>query len=90
MSLIYFINGILVAVFALPIIQSIAVTACSFLRVKITENNCRIEKLKMDIEPTSSHAIGFQMPEEMEYYDDDYDSDMESQNRVIGFYRGDK
>ncbi len=99
MPLAYFIFGLICAVFVFPTVQSIADVICSHfevvkskMSVKITENNCAITKLNMEVEPVSTHAIGFEIPRESDLYEDVEEecrsSSSSPKNNMIGFQRG--
>lgn len=83
-----FIFGIITIVCALPILESITDIICGFLEkfkakntIKIMKLNKEIEDLQYQLEPTSTQAIGFEVPSE-EYYEDD---DWEEDKLKIGF-----
>lgn len=73
----------------LPTLQSLsdlAVTAIEVLKVKlniqIMKGNVKIEKLQIELEPVGTHAIGFEVPSEYDYEDEDCKLKHKSQ---IGF-----
>ena len=85
----YFIGGLFAALFALPVLQSLADLICSKVEVyksdmsvKITKNNCEITRISMEAEPVSTNAVGFSIPSN--YDDCDYIED----KRTIGFTGG--
>lgn len=90
--LIMFILGIAFVTFELPILQYLGDTICSFfelikssISVKITSNNCKIQKLHDDLEPINTNVIGFHSDDETEYYyEDDEDEENRHKNK-IGF-----
>lgn len=90
--LIYFICGIVFVVLIMPILQGFSdfiytkfEVYKSNMSVKITENNFKISKLNMELEPQSTHAIGFHV--EDDYLYDDYEEDCLCKNK-IGFDGG--
>ncbi len=92
--LICFLCGIACVTFALPILQYIADTICSFfeliksnISVKITENNVKIQNLHDSLEPINTNAIGFHSDDETVYYEDDDDEEEDRHKSInkIGF-----
>ena len=73
-----FIFGVLFTMIAMPILQNLSeiLDGLSDLLKSIilkhaTKYAIEIVKMKKEIEPSQINAIGFQMPEEIEYCDDD-------------------
>ena len=89
-DIILLVAGMLFIILALPIIQTISDICVTFgqwilsiLNVKVTKNNIKVEDLNNSIEPTSAQAIGFQVP-----YEEDYDDEDEPDNKMkqkVGF-----
>lgn len=79
--LLYFGAGMLFYIIAIPVIESIvslietALKAKEYqISVKIAEYTSEIAKIQSDEEDISAaSAIGFAMPEEIEYYEEDDD-----------------
>lgn len=88
-DILIFIAGVAFVILMLPIAQSISDMVCGFcqwiissLNVKVTRNNVEVQDLNNSVEPTNAQAIGFQMPNELEYYDDDEEPDNENKQKV--------
>lgn len=94
-ELLYFLFGVIFILAVLPILQSITDFMATWLEVKksamsviIVKNSCEIEKMKIELEPISTQAIGFHSDEEyLECEDDEEDcSDKQKFNKKIGFW----
>lgn len=74
-----FVAGIVFTVFALPVLQTISDTfvtlgqwLLSIFNLHIVRNNSIIQSYQ---NPSETQAIGFQAPDESDYYDDDEEPD---------------
>lgn len=84
-----YILGIVTIVVAIPIIEQITEIVCGGLEVlkgkntkKVMQINKEIEDLQMQLEPINTNCIGFKVPNQEEYYEDDWEE--ENKNK-IGF-----
>lgn len=73
-----FIFGMFTVVCLVPIVQSITDIICGFLEIpkaittkKVLKYNQEIQDLQEQLAPQSSSAIGFEIPNCEEYYDED-------------------
>ena len=80
-----FVAGMLIILMAIPLIQSFTDTITMVLNIIVTftqwiqsifnlktvSNNVKIQDLKDSIEPTMTQAVGFQVPSEDEFYDEE-------------------
>ena len=73
-----YILGMITALVALPIIDEVVEIICSFLEIlkgkntkKVMQINKEIEDLQMQLEPINTNCIGFEVPNQEEYYEDD-------------------
>ena len=81
--------GMMTVVLAIPIIEQITEIVCGGLEVlkgkntkKVMQINKEIEDLQMQLEPINTNCIGFKVPNQEEYYEDDWEE--ENKNK-IGF-----
>ena len=79
----------IIVILAIPIIEQITEIVCDGLEVlkgkntkKVMQINKEIEDLQMQLEPINTNCIGFKVPNQEEYYDDDWEE--ENKNK-IGF-----
>lgn len=84
-----YILGMVTIVVAMPIIEQITEIVCGGLEVlkgkntkKVMQINKEIEDLQMQLEPINTNCIGFKVPNQEEYYEDDWEE--ENKNK-IGF-----
>lgn len=84
-----YILGMVTIVVAIPIIEQITEIVCGGLEVlkgkntkKVMQINKEIEDLQMQLEPINTNCIGFKVPNQEEYYEDDWEE--ENKNK-IGF-----
>lgn len=84
-----YILGMVTIVVAMPIMEQIAEIICGSLEVlkgkntkKVMQINKEIEDLQMQLEPINTNCIGFEVPNQEEYYEDDWEE--ENKNK-IGF-----
>ena len=85
----YYIFGMMTVILAIPIIEQITEIVCGCLEVlkgkntkKVMQINKEIEDLQMQLEPINTNCIGFEVPNQEEYYEDDWEE--ENKNK-IGF-----
>ena len=85
-----YILGMMTVILAIPIIEQITEIVCGGLEVlkgkntkKVMQINKEIEDLQMQLEPINTNCIGFEVPNQEEYYEDDWEDD-KIKNR-IGF-----
>lgn len=83
-----FILGMITILCFLPMLESITDIICGWLETlkaintkKVLRLNKEIEDLQLELEPTQTQAIGFQV-DDSEYYEED---DWEEEDKVIGF-----
>ena len=84
-----YILGMMTVILAIPIIEQITEIVCGGLEVlkgkntkKVMQINKEIEDLQMQLEPINTNCIGFEVPNQEEYYEDDREE--ENKNK-IGF-----
>ena len=84
-----YIFGMMTVILAIPIIEQITEIVCGSLEVlkgkntkKVMQINKEIEDLQMQLEPINTNCIGFEVPNQEEYYEDDWEE--ENKNK-IGF-----
>ena len=84
-----YIWGMMTVILAIPIIEQITEIVCGSLEVlkgkntkKVMQINKEIEDLQMQLEPINTNCIGFEVPNQEEYYEDDWEE--ENKNK-IGF-----
>lgn len=84
-----YILGMIIVILAIPIIEQITEIVCGGLEVlkgkntkKVMQINKEIEDLQMQLEPINTNCIGFKVPNQEEYYEDDWEE--ENKNK-IGF-----
>ena len=84
-----YILGMMTVILAIPIIEQITEIVCGGLEVlkgkntkKVMQINKEIEDLQMQLEPINTNCIGFKVPNQEEYYEDDWEE--ENRNK-IGF-----
>ena len=84
-----YILGMITVILAIPIIEQITEIVCGGLEVlkgkntkKVMQINKEIEDLQMQLEPINTNCIGFKVPNQEEYYEDDWEE--ENKNK-IGF-----
>jgi hypothetical protein len=84
-----YIFGMMTVILAIPIIEQITEIVCGGLEVlkgknakKVMQINKEIEDLQMQLEPINTNCIGFKVPNQEEYYEDDWEE--ENKNK-IGF-----
>ena len=84
-----YIFGMMTVILAIPIIEQITEIVCGSLEVlkgkntkKVMQINKEIEDLQMQLEPINTNCIGFKVPNQEEYYEDDWEE--ENKNK-IGF-----
>lgn len=84
-----YILGMMTVILAIPIIEQITEIVCGGLEVlkgkntkKVMQINKEIEDLQMQLEPINTNCIGFEVPNQEEYYEDDWEE--ENKNK-IGF-----
>ena len=84
-----YILGMMTVILAIPIIEQITEIVCGGLEVlkgkntkKVMQINKGIEDLQMQLEPINTNCIGFKVPNQEEYYEDDWEE--ENKNK-IGF-----
>ena len=84
-----YILGMMTVILAIPIIEQITEIVCGGLEVlkgkntkKVMQINKEIEDLQMQLEPINTNCIGFKVPNQEEYYEDDWEE--ENKNK-IGF-----
>jgi hypothetical protein len=84
-----YIFGMMTVILAIPIIEQITEIICGGLEVlkgkntkKVMQINKEIEDLQMQLEPINTNCIGFKVPNQEEYYEDDWEE--ENKNK-IGF-----
>lgn len=88
-NLIYFLLGVITINLIMPIIEGLVELFLSFIEAKkikygeeINNANIRIQMANLEAEerqiPVSTNVIGFQVPSEEEYYDEE-DEDFESE-----------
>ena len=84
-----YILGMMTVILAIPIIEQITEIVCGGLEVlkgkntkKVIQINKEIEDLQMQLEPINTNCIGFKVPNQEEYYEDDWEE--ENKNK-IGF-----
>ena len=84
-----YILGMIIVILAIPIIEQITEIVCDGLEVlkgkntkKVMQINKEIEDLQMQLEPINTNCIGFKVPNQEEYYEDDWEE--ENKNK-IGF-----
>ena len=84
-----YILGMITVILAIPIIEQITEIVCGGLEVlkgkstkKVMQINKEIEDLQMQLEPINTNCIGFEVPNQEEYYEDDWEE--ENKNK-IGF-----
>jgi len=70
-----FVAGVVFTILALPVLQTISDIICGFgqwiisiINVHVINNNVKSQSIQ---EPENTQAIGFQAPDESNYYDDD-------------------
>ena len=71
--MIYFILGIITAVFGIPVIQSLSELVCGKIEAmkmpdveKVTKGNLDLQKLQENSIPQSTSCIGFEVPDVQE------------------------
>lgn len=81
-----FVAAIIFVIVALPVLQTLSDIICGFgqwiisiINVHVTNNNVKSQSIQ---EPENTQAIGFQAPDESDYYDDDDEPD---EKLKIGF-----
>lgn len=84
-----YIFDMMTVILAIPIIEQITEIVCGGLEVlkgkntkKVMQINKEIEDLQMQLEPINTNCIGFKVPNQEEYYEDDWEE--ENKNK-IGF-----
>ena len=84
-----YILGMMTVILAIPIIEQITEIVCGGLEVlkgkntkKVMQINKEIEDLQMQLEPINTNCIGFKVPNQEEYYEDDWEEDNKNK---IGF-----
>ena len=84
-----YILGMMTVILAITIIEQIKEIVCGGLEVlkgkntkKVMQINKEIEDLQMQLEPINTNCIGFKVPNQEEYYEDDWEE--ENKNK-IGF-----
>lgn len=84
-----YVLGMMTVILAIPIIEQITEIVCGGLEVlkgkntkKVMQINKEIEDLQMQLEPINTNCIGFKVPNQEEYYEDDWEE--ENKNK-IGF-----
>lgn len=77
-----FILGIVSIIFFIPIIESLSDLFCYWIEIakakatkKILIYNNEIETLQAQLEPQNTSVIGFQIPSETEYDDEEWEDD---------------
>ena len=83
-----YIFGMMIVILAIPIIEQITEIVCGSLEVlkgkntkKVMQINKEIEDLQMQLEPINTNCIGFKVPNQEEYEDDEWEED----KNKIGF-----
>lgn len=83
-----YILGMVTIVVAMPIMEQIADIVCGYLEIlkgkntkKVLKINKEIEDLQMQLEPINTNCIGFEVPNQEEYEDDEWEED----KNKIGF-----
>lgn len=83
-----YILGMVTIVVAMPIMEQIAEIICGSLEIlkgkntkKVMQINKEIEDLQMQLEPINTNCIGFEVPNQEEYEDDEWEED----KNKIGF-----
>ena len=83
-----YILGMMTVILAIPIIEQITEIVCGGLEVlkgkntkKVMQINKEIEDLQMQLEPINTNCIGFEVPNQEEYKDDEWEED----KNKIGF-----
>ena len=83
-----YILGMITVILAIPIIEQITDIVCGGLEVlkgkntkKVMQINKEIEDLQMQLEPINTNCIGFEVPNQEEYEDDEWEED----KNKIGF-----
>ena len=81
-----FVAAIIFVIVALPVLQTLSDIICGFgqwiisiINVHVINNNVKSQSIQ---EPENTQAIGFQAPDESDYYDDDDEPD---EKLKIGF-----
>ena len=84
-----YVFGMMTGILAIPILEQITDIVCGGLEVlkgkntkKVMQINKEIEDLQMQLEPINTNCIGFEVPNQEEYYEDDWEE--ENKNK-IGF-----
>lgn len=84
-----YILGITTIIIAIPIMEEFTDIVCGYLEIlkgkntkKVLKINKEIEDLQMQLEPINTNCIGFKVPSQEEYYEDDWEE--ENKNK-IGF-----
>lgn len=84
-----YILGITTIIIAIPIMEEFTDIVCGYLEIlkgkntkKVLKINKEIEDLQMQLEPINTNCIGFKVPNQEEYYEDDWEE--ENKNK-IGF-----
>ena len=74
-----FVAGVVFTILALPVLQTISDIICGFgqwiisiINVHVINNNVKSQSIQ---EPENTQAIGFQAPDESDYYDDEDEPD---------------
>ena len=82
-----YILGMMTVILAIPIIEQITEIVCGGLEAlkgkntkKVMQINKEIEDLQMQLEPINTNCIGFEVPNQEEYYEDDWEE--ENKNKV--------
>lgn len=86
-----FIFGIVAYISLIPILESITEVICSNLEIlkgiatkKVLKINKEINDLQSELEPIDTNCIGFEIPSE-EYYEDDEEWEDDKLKNKIGF-----
>ena len=79
-SLKHYILGLITGFIAIPLIEELMAVVNSWIQALlikpnkiVIKGNKELAEMQGDEEYTETHCIGFQVPSEDDYYDDDYD-----------------
>lgn len=85
----YFIGGVIFYVIGIPIIESLAETITTLLEipkgkvsVPVLKLNKELKNIQGDEEPVNTNVIGFEIPSEVDYYDEDDDFDDKKKTKI--------
>lgn len=83
-----YILGITTIIIAIPIMEEFTDIVCGYLEIlkgkntkKVLKINKEIEDLQIQLEPINTNCIGFEVPNQEEYEDDEWEED----KNKIGF-----